>query len=824
MNSSFIPGQVAYPISTHQVYKQGEIVTAKFWGSPELGDESVSFMLLRVSSLSQIKDVLDDGLLGTIETLFKSIEWIYGIQLDSGDGTHIFPAPVAGDYILVVTKIEDLFVNPKFYIYSATAIEVIDDTLNVIAPTSVEKGNSVNVNSKLSSESTGIHVHVAAMIKKTAYSGEIKITTDGTIPITQLYVNGELMADGSLFTDFFLGTKDQTDITIALIQEKLMMAFNADELAFNYTTATHTGSISLSTSLLIPGDYVLLVGAWKDFETRMVGVYQKTVTVSLPGIPVADAGGPYTGKPGVAITFNGANSYDPDGDIVSYSWDFGDETPLGTGSTPSHTYPSEGTYTVTLTVTDNDGLTSPPDTTTATISTPTKPPPSPPPYIPPTNKLPVAEAGPNQTVYVDELTQFSGVGSYDLDGTILFYDWDFGDGTTASGMNVSHAYSESGIYTANLTVMDDRIADGSDTCTITVLGIIPIPPLPPFLDNLNITPAELELGDNVTISFDIMNLDSQSITYGVDIHIENVNDPPPTWPPYGVTLLVDVELGAYEAKTVSHTVTMDAVGDFNVTVDGLTGSFTVETPEIPLKPAEFVVSYLHIKPEEVELGEGIDVCTFKISVDVTNVGERTGSHTVELKVDGEIVESGTVTLMGGEETSIVFDVMRGVGSYSVEVDGLTGSFVVKPYLRPLKPAEFEVSDLVLTPSEAQPGATITVSAKIANIGEMEGNYTLELKLDGETVETESVTLAGGTSQEISFTISSEEEGTHTVEVYELSDSFTVKSPPPKKPIWPLIVIAAAIIAVLVYLIWVRTNWIQQLIERMRIDGDVQELP
>ncbi|GAH82380.1 unnamed protein product, partial [marine sediment metagenome] len=250
------------------------------------------------------------------------------------------------------------------------------------------------------------------------------------------------------------------------------------------------------------------------------------------------------------------------------------------------------------TVTDDDGLTDTDDTTTATISTPTKPPPSPPPYIPPTNKPPVAEAGPNQMVYVDELTHFSGAGSYDPDGTILFYDWDFGDGTTASSISVSHAYSEPGIYTVNLTVMDDRIADGSDTCTITVLEIIPLPPIPPILSNLTVTPSELERGDNVTISLDIENIDNQSFTYIVTMHIENVNEPPSTWPPYGVTLLVDVELGAYEAKTVSRTITMDTVGDFNVTVDGLTGSFTVETPEIPLKPAEFIVSYLHIKPEE----------------------------------------------------------------------------------------------------------------------------------------------------------------------------------------------------------------------------------
>ena len=108
---------------------------------------------------------------------------------------------------------------------------------------------------------------------------------------------------------------------------------------------------------------------------------------------------------------------------------------------------------------------------------------------------------------------------------------------------------------------------------------IPTPPLPPFLSDLTITPSELELGDSVTIGLDIQNSDSQSFTYIVTMQIGEL------------TLLVDVELGAYESKTVSRTITPDMVGTFNVTVNGLTGNFTVKAPP---KPAEFTVSDLVI--------------------------------------------------------------------------------------------------------------------------------------------------------------------------------------------------------------------------------------
>jgi len=108
MNSSFIPGLVNYPLSTHRVYKPGQAVSAKFWGSPEL-DKDVVFMLLRVSSLSQIRDVLDEGLEGNIGSLLASlVGFPHVANLDSaGDKTYDFNAPTtAGDYILVVAKIE----------------------------------------------------------------------------------------------------------------------------------------------------------------------------------------------------------------------------------------------------------------------------------------------------------------------------------------------------------------------------------------------------------------------------------------------------------------------------------------------------------------------------------------------------------------------------------------------------------------------------------------------------------------------------------------------------------------------------------------------
>ena len=94
-----------------------------------------------------------------------------------------------------------------------------------------------------------------------------------------------------------------------------------------------------------------------------------TATIALAGNqpPVADPNGPYTGTEGVPVSFDGTGSVDPDGTIVAYDWDFGDGTVLlNAGPTPTHTYATAGLYNVTLTVTDDAGV-SDSAGTTATI-------------------------------------------------------------------------------------------------------------------------------------------------------------------------------------------------------------------------------------------------------------------------------------------------------------------------------------------------------------------------------------------------------------------------------------------------------------------------
>jgi hypothetical protein len=86
------------------------------------------------------------------------------------------------------------------------------------------------------------------------------------------------------------------------------------------------------------------------------------------------------------------------------------------------------------------------------------------------NEPPLAVAGPDQTVYVDDTVLFDGSDSIDFNGTIVSYEWDFDDGSPpGTGPTPTHVYTSSGTYTVTLIVTDGDGMQGNDTCIITVL-------------------------------------------------------------------------------------------------------------------------------------------------------------------------------------------------------------------------------------------------------------------------------------------------------------------------------------------------------------------
>ncbi|HIC95061.1 TPA: PKD domain-containing protein, partial [Candidatus Bipolaricaulota bacterium] len=159
---------------------------------------------------------------------------------------------------------------------------------------------------------------------------------------------------------------------------------------------------------------------------------------NVPPIPVmVITGDQIVGR---KLNFDASSSLDPDGQIVSYKWDFGDGGSSDQKVT-SHIYASEGTYTVKLIVTDDKGSSV---TASKDLTISGEP-----------NRPPIASFKIEGSLMVGEEITFDASGSSDPDGRIVSYEWDFGDGVTLSGQRVVHSYLSSGRYLVKLIVKDD---------------------------------------------------------------------------------------------------------------------------------------------------------------------------------------------------------------------------------------------------------------------------------------------------------------------------------------------------------------------------------
>lgn len=244
--------------------------------------------------------------------------------------------------------------------------------------------------------------------------------------------------------------------------------------------------------------------------TAIIAVLGMTLLVLLTGCtainspPVASfARTPSSGEAPLNVSFNASASSDPDGSIVSYAWNFGDGG-SGAGVAVTHTYTSTGTYTARLTVTDNDGDD---DSATQTIQVSAAPVAN----TPPTASFIATPSSGEAPLAVN----FNASASLDPDGSIVSYAWTFGDGGSASGVTVTHTYTDAGTYTARLTVTDNDVATGSTSQTIETFT-------PPHTANCQIGTSYLASdGLTVTLHSCVVVEKAGSYEYSIDYTLTN---------------------------------------------------------------------------------------------------------------------------------------------------------------------------------------------------------------------------------------------------------------------------------------------------------------
>jgi len=182
--------------------------------------------------------------------------------------------------------------------------------------------------------------------------------------------------------------------------------------------------------------------------------------------PTVDAGGPYYEIVNIPVYFNGTGSYDEDGVITKYEWDFGDGT-TSSVEIPTHVYLKEGTYNVKLTVTDDDGATNNSNTSAIITKVPNHPPDKP--------QLAGSTTG---SINIDY--NFS-LQATDLDDDLVQYKINWSDNTEITNTEfvpngtittVTHNWTEPGIYTIKAYAVDEKDVVSEKTEQVILIDTI----------------------------------------------------------------------------------------------------------------------------------------------------------------------------------------------------------------------------------------------------------------------------------------------------------------------------------------------------------------
>jgi hypothetical protein len=177
------------------------------------------------------------------------------------------------------------------------------------------------------------------------------------------------------------------------------------------------------------------------------------------------------------------------------------------------------------------------------------------------------------------------------------------------------------------------------------------------LSDITVNPAQVNTGESVNVSVKVANTGNITGDYQAVFKLNGA-----------VQETKSVTLAAGTNTTVSFNLKGGESGTYSVDIDNLHATFTVTG-----KPASFEVKGLSISPAEINPGEFAI-----ISVTVTNTGESEGKYLLNLKLNTGVVETREIEIAGKASQEVMLKVKSDTpGKNIVEIDGLTGSFIVR---------------------------------------------------------------------------------------------------------------------------------------------------
>jgi hypothetical protein len=316
--------------------------------------------------------------------------------------------------------------------------------------------------------------------------------------------------------------------------------------------------------------------------------------------------------------------------------------------------------------------------------------------------------------------------------------------------------SRKGIFRLQVILIIDLIVVASAAAGYFYVSSLPEPMLTSSqvqLMDLQAIPATALIGQDIAVSVNVTNIAGSGGTYSAVLMVDGAQNQEKS-----------VSLAAGETKTVEFTISGAAEGTHIVALDNLQASFVLSSP--------IELSNLAINRTQAQIGEPIG-----ITVNVANIANHSESYSVALLINGATAGTKTDQLDGGAATSLLFEVTEPTeGAYQVSLGNLNGSFLIAPSAPPATPADFNVSSLSISPAVAQPGVTVTVSAKVTNVGELSGSYTATLTVNGQASGSKDLQLSGGETATVSFTITETVKGTYIIALGNATATLSVQDP------------------------------------------------
>jgi methanogen extracellular protein (TIGR04279 family) len=718
-----------YPISTYPQCFESDSITAKFWGSSTLAFEGGLQWRLISANQREVLIAYEDILRGdtsTIKSLFdeSSASWVSSIVALDGDGDAdiTFTAPPPGSYMLAL--VSETASPYQLVLYDMINIEILDFEMSLNNPTSVTQNNIIDLDIELNSNpstSTGF-IYGAIMIHDSAYRLDVEASST-TIEDTYINVNDETILQGNGNIDSFdfnlLGITSLSNIDTSEITEKLRNMFDAGKISIGFSDkiTSSSATISLSTSGLSTGTYWVLIGVWEDGDQReLLGLDVKQIQVNNPPLPPSGGDGGGGGVSLVLPSVDIVEALDDIDDVISLIESFSPHAVarlLDQVSTPRVADILE--YMKTLEALDILREMSIEKAGAALLTM----------DFSASIKL-MAMLGPSDYQLIEEMAK------QDLDQTAVILE----DTVKMLIMNVD--VSERTLVLMQLTE------------TLEAVSV-------PTLVDLFITISKLpETPATVAILFEAMSLDAL-----VSI-VES-------W----------IEVDELSLFTVIHSVQTTVINALYTTMNNfyrvrmyslLTYATIQGLPEIGV----FSFTSPVVVPDNPELGEDVTV-----SFSVMNVGEEADDYSASLIVNGETVQVYSNIIEPGAKVDYEYLITAvEEGMYVISFAGNEKNFNVIASTANLAPAELQIESIIITTIEVTKGDLIFIVAEVINRGGIAGSRSFDLMIENNYIESKSVLLSAGDSFILVFQkLIDYEPGTYTIQVGDVSESFTVLPKP-----------------------------------------------